>query len=375
MFTNLGFAILFWIPVPYSSIELKDMINRVQWPSCWNIISDDDVKENLLNNRFSSSVLKTLVDSAPPIVDEPAMVDFAMAYLNRVRNIVQESNSYSESLRRWIINGVLLAAASPTGDQLSSAHEAVNMESEYTEVIRKGRKRIGTGPLDYIFFNPQSSSSKVVCLGAHNKRKRIDEDTVTEGIKDSSELNGDNDDYESDDDARVIGMGNNILEAKKLLEGKKLIDAAGQVFAQSLDNLSNIDVVGSSKNSIRETSKEGETGGGGGEVMGVAAAGRRRAIRHVKSILSTGHHYMFFVFTEYDDGNTIPVFEFLGTYSIDVLPSIHNPSGSNDSHRASGLAEGLAVDREQISTLLRALYFFMRNDMIAMRVRRVNLLQ
>jgi hypothetical protein len=54
---------------------------------------------------------------------------------------------------------------------------------------------------------------------------------------------------------------------------------------------------------------------------------------------------MFFMFTEYDDGNTIPVFEFLGTYSIDVLPSILNPPGSKD----SGLTEGLAVDREQIS--------------------------
>eukprot|EP01036_Dinobryon_divergens_P023740 gene23740-32125_t len=347
-----GFAILFCIPVQYSSIKLDYMISRLQWPIEWNVNSGDDVKANLLANRCSSLALKNLVDSATSIDDESAMVDFALAYLNRFRNVVQESTSYSESLRRWIINGVLLAAASPTGEHLSSAHETVNMESEYTEVIPKERKRIGTGPLDYIFFSPQSSS-KVVCLGAH-KRKRLDEDSDTEA-KDTSELDGDDDD--DDSDAGVVGLGNNILEAKQLLEGRKLTDAAGQVFAQSLDNLSNIRV-GSSSNVEVGTSKEGESGGE--EVVGVAG---RRAIRHVKSILATGHHYMFFTFTEYDVGKKEPTFQFLGTYSIDVLPSILNP-GSQDSYRESGITLGLDINRTQISTLLRALYFFMRNDMI-----------
>ena len=136
-----------------------------------------------------------------------------------------------------------------TVEHRSNRYPRTGTAESYTEVISKGRKRIGTGPLDN-FFNPQSSSSN-----------QIDEDTVTEGIYDSSELNGDNDDYESDDDARVIGMGHNILEAKNRLEGKKLIDAAGQVFAQSLDNLSNIDVDSSSSSSrtvFRRPPKKGK---------------------------------------------------------------------------------------------------------------------
>ena len=92
------------------------------------------------------------------------------------------------------------------------------------------------------------------------------------------------------------------------------MDAAGQVFAQSLDNLSNIQVIISNSNNSSMNSK------GGGVVVGVVAG--RRAIRHVKSILSTGHLYMFFTLTEHDDdgNNKLPVFQFLGTYSIDILP-------------------------------------------------------
>jgi hypothetical protein len=113
--------------------------------------------EKLLANRSSSSVLKTLVDNAALIVDESAMVDFALGYMNRFRSIVKDSFSGVYLLRvieAWIIN--LLAAASPTGEYLTPPrHEAINMESEDTEMIEKNCKRIGTGPMDYyIFYTP-----------------------------------------------------------------------------------------------------------------------------------------------------------------------------------------------------------------------------
>ena len=108
---------------------------------------------------LSSSVLKTLVDNDAPIVDESAMVDFALGYLNRFRSIVKDSFSGVYLLLRvieaWIINGVLFAAVSPTGEYLTPPrHEAINMESEDIKMIKKNCKRIGTGPLDYIFYTP-----------------------------------------------------------------------------------------------------------------------------------------------------------------------------------------------------------------------------
>ena len=73
---------------------------------------------------------------------------------------------------------------------------------------------------------------------------------------------------------------------------------------------------------------------------------------------------MFFIFTEYDDENVLPEFQFLGRYSIDVLPSILG-TGSTDTFRLSGLQLGLEVkDKSKLTILFRALYFFMRNDMI-----------
>ena len=56
----------------------------------WKISSGEEVMEKLLANLSSSSVLKTLVDN---VVDESAMVDFALGYLNRFRSIVKDSFS------------------------------------------------------------------------------------------------------------------------------------------------------------------------------------------------------------------------------------------------------------------------------------------
>ena len=80
-----------------------------------------------------------------------------------------------------------------------------------------------------------------------------------------------------------------------------------------------------------------------------------QAMRCVKSILSARQYFyfFFFTFTEYE-GSSIPVIDYCGKYSIDVLPKLHR--------RESGLLAEDELNRPKFVVLLRALYFFLRED-------------
>ena len=177
--------------------------------------------------------------------------------------------------------------------------------------------RIGSGPLDYYFFSPERNISAIVVDG-----RRGDSDEGGDGEEDGNE----------DGNGGVGERGS--LEAKQCLDEAFLSNAMGQVCAQSLDLLKTIILPDTplKKQRIEEDP---------------------RAIRRVKSILSTGHHFFFFTFTEYE-GTTIPVIDYFGKYFIDILPKLNL--------RESGLSADDELDRPKIIVLLRALYFFLRED-------------
>jgi hypothetical protein len=314
-----AFAIIFRKPTAYSKIKLEEMLDRVRWPVPWNVRSAKDVIDSILNNKnskISKASLKVIVEDsrAHVITGADEMLEFAVGYLTRFRNSVPASTQFLESTRRWIINGCLLAAMSPTASLFSDSLP-IYLLSEYTYSLSESR--IGSGPLDYYFFSPERSISAIAVDG---RRGDLDE--------------GDDGEEDGNEDGNV-GIGERgSLEAKQCLDEAFLSNAMGQVCAQSLDLLKTIILPDTplKKQRIEEDP---------------------RAIRRVKSILSTGHHFFFFTFTEYE-GATIPLIDYFGKYSIDILPKLNL--------RESGLSVEDELDRPKIIVLLRALYFFLRED-------------
>ena len=317
-----AFAIIFRKPTAYSKIKLEEMFGRVHWPSTWNVHAAKDVIAilNKKNAKISKTTLKSMVDDdsgSHAIAGAEDMLDFAMGYLTRFRNSVQSSTQFLESTRRWIINGCLLAAMSPTASPSLDHRLPIYLLSEYTFTV--SGFRIGSGPLDYFFFSPESSVS---AIAVDCRRGGSDE--------------GDGEDEGGDGNGSGEGIGaRGSLEAKQCLDEAFLSNAMGQVCAQSLDLLKTIP--------LRDTTIAKKP----------RVAEGSRATRCVKSILSTGHHFFFFIFTEHE-GSTIPAIDYFGKYSIDVLPKLHL--------RESGLSEEYEFDRSKIMALLRALYFFLRED-------------
>ena len=137
-----------------------------------------------------------------------------------------------------------------------------------------------------------------------------------------------------DEDDGMMGERGS-LDAKQCLD-VFLSNAMGQVCAQSLDLLKTISLQQGNTSQKKARVEDGS-----------------RAMRCVKSILSTGHHWFFFTFTEYE-GSSIPVIDYFGKYSIDVLPKLQLGE--------SGLSAEDELNRPKIMVLLRALYFFLRED-------------
>jgi hypothetical protein len=327
-----AFAIIFRKPTAYSKIKLEEMIDRVRWPTTWNVRAARDVVA-ILNEKYptiSKATLKSMVDdsgSHHAIEGAVDMLEFAVGYLMRYRNaVVQTSTQFLESTRRWIINGCLLAAMSPTASPFLN-RLPIYLLSEYT--FNLNESRIGSGPLDYYFFSPERSVSAIAVVDG---RRGAALDDVEDG-------NGGGN--EEDDGVMGERSGSLSLEAKQqcLDDAAFLSNAMGQVCAQSLDLLkTNISLQQEGNTSQKKARVEEGS----------------RATRCVKSILSTGHHWFFFTFTEYE-GSSIPVIDYFGKYSIDVLHNLHL--------RESGLSPEDELNRPNIMVLLRALYFFLREAM------------
>jgi hypothetical protein len=291
-----AFSFIIQKPSAYSKIKFDEVFTRVRWPREWNVRNEQDAISMIEDKHVSDESLMLKVDKPDLIIpDEEEMVEFAMSYLTRFKCSIQLSPKYLESTRRWIINGCLLAAISTSSKNVLP----IGILSEYS-FDSKG-PRIGTGPLDYYFFSPKVSFA-ALAVDAHQ-------------IETSEEV----------DENKNLGL----LEAKQFLDGVYLSDALGQMCAQSLDLLQSITI---QKNPTKKAKLE---------------EGNRRVLRSVKSIISTGHHYFFFTFTEYDE-DVVPNIEYCGKYSIDVLPK--------DTDRNSGLSVGEQLKTPQIKKLLRA-YF------------------
>ena len=74
----------------------------------------------------------------------------------------------------------------------------------------------------------------------------------------------------------------------------------------------------------------------------------------VKGMLSTGHHTMFFSLSRLPDADELPILEYYGKYSIDVL--------RKRTDRDSALDTNDKIDSEKIRKLLRAIHCFVKND-------------
>eukprot|EP01036_Dinobryon_divergens_P029096 gene29096-38158_t len=305
-----AFAILFRKPTAYSKIKLEQVFDRVRWPTNWNVRTGSDVVARMLigkNPKISNATLKSMVDDSVSYAIEGAeeMLEFAVGYLTRFRNSVQTSTQFLE-FRRWIIDGCLLAAMNRL---------PISLQSDYTFTVND--TRIGSGPLDYYFYFPESSVSAIAVAG---RRDALDED----------EDGDDDDDWDDEDGER------RYLEAKPCLEEVLMSNTMGQMCAQSLDLLKTVPL------------QQGDT------LFKKSRVGKGpQAMRCVNSILSARQQFFFFTFTEYE-GSSIPVIDYCGKYSIDVLPKLHR--------RESGLPEKDELNRPKIMVLLRALHFFLRED-------------
>ena len=74
----------------------------------------------------------------------------------------------------------------------------------------------------------------------------------------------------------------------------------------------------------------------------------------VKGMLSTGHHTMFFSLSRIPDADELPVLEYYGKYSIDVM--------RKKTDRDSGLNMNDDIDRGKVSKMLKAIHCFVKND-------------
>jgi len=72
-------------------------------------------------------------------------------------------------------------------------------------------------------------------------------------------------------------------------------------------------------------------------------------------MLSTGYHTMFFSLSRLpDDADELPMLEYYGKYSIDVLRKRTN--------RDNGLDTNDEIDSDKIRKILRAIHCFVQND-------------
>ena len=202
--------------------------------------------------------------------------------------------------------------------------------------------RIGNGPLDYYIVN---NGQQIITALPHRQSE-------------------DNEKKEDDEDEENY-KGVSILEAKVDKDAADLDAAIPQLLAQMLDAFNaDITISNNSRKRPADALSENETitaSSSSGDRLSAtnqdsSTIKKKKTKNIVKGMLSTGYHTMFFSLSRLPDDadDKLPMLEYYGKYSIDVLRKKTN--------RDSGLDTNDEIDSENIRKILRAIHYFVKND-------------
>ena len=166
-----------------------------------------------------------------------------------------------------------------------------------------------------------------------------------------------------DDEDEENYRGVSILEAKADIDAVYLDSALPQLLAQMLDAFNaNITISNNSRKRTADVLRENETITSS-SCDGLSATNqdsstikmKKTKKNIVKGMLSTGYHTMFFSLSRLpDDTDQLPMLEYYGKYSIDVLRKRTNRDNDLDTNDE--------IDSEKIRKILRAIHSFVQND-------------
>jgi len=320
-------------PKGYSDFVLKDLLTRFQWPRELLYENEHLIREAIWKGEYSSSSLKDKVDSADTTAvsfpDEEKLTT-TMNSLKYFRNVMddKENNCYSEANRRIIIDILLLAGLQSGNDNDFSLSLCAEKNMEFAT------SRIGNGPLDYYIVN---SGQQIITALPHKHSEDIEK--------------------KEDDEDEENYRGVSILEAKADIDAVYLDSALPQLLAQMLDAFNaNITISNNSRKRPADALSENETtSSSSGDRLSAtnqdSSTIKKKNKDIVKGMLSTGHHTMFFSLSRLsDDADELPMLEYYGKYSIDVL------------RKKTNRDSGLEIDSENVKKMLRAIHCFVKND-------------
>jgi len=334
--TNCCCSIFFEKPKGYSDFVLEDLSTRFQWPIVFRYENEQLIHEAIWKGKYSSSSLKDKVDyadtTAVSFPDEEKLTT-TMNSLKYFRNVMddKENNCYSEANRRIIIDILLLAGLQSGNDNDYSLSLCPEKNMRITT------SRIGSGPLDYYIVN---SGQQIITALPHKHSEDIDK--------------------KEDDEDEENYSGVSILEAKADIDAVYLDSALPQLLAQMLDAFNaNITISNNSRKRPADALSENETtSSSSGDRLSAtnqdSSTIKKKNKDIVKGMLSTGHHTMFFSLSRLSDADELPMLEYYGKYSIDVLRKKTN--------RDSGLDTNDEIDSENVKKMLRAIHCFVKND-------------
>jgi len=326
-------------PKGYSDFVLEDLLTRFQWPIVFHHENEQLIRKAIWKGKYSSSSLKVKVNSADTTaVSFPDLekLTTTMNSLKYFRNVMdnKENNCYSEANRRIIIDILLLAGLQSGNDNDYSLSLCAEKNMEFAT------SRIGNGPLDYYIVN---SGQQIIIALPHrqsedNEKKADDEDEEN---------------YE----------GVSILESNVDIDAADLDAALPQLLAQMLDAFyADITISNNSRKRTADVLRENETitSSSGDRLSATnqdsSTIKKMKTKKNiVKGMLSTGYHTMFFSLSRLpDDADELPMLEYYGKYSIDVL--------RKRTDRDNGLDTNDEIDSEKIRKILRAIHCFVQND-------------
>ncbi|XP_012564526.2 uncharacterized protein LOC105848844 [Hydra vulgaris] len=301
VFKQMCFSILLRKAKGYSSFNMDDVELEIKWAG--ELSNQATRYIDIWNGKFSSNMLSEKLKENIAIEDFEKKIEVTLTNLNYLRRLLQPDNCYSESVRRLIINILLLPALQSSDKFTFSLNTEYNLLDESNFI-----KRIGNGPIDYVLLG---RTQPLITL-----------------LFDKTCENPQTDDLEEIE----CELNPTILEAKIDIDIKDLPKALSQLIAQMLDALHVIP--------SRKRTHDGM---------------HPQHVHHsVKGMLSTGHHFMFFSLSEDKDFNLIPTLEYYGKHSINVL--------LKKSGRSSGLNPNEEVKKSEVESILRSLHYFAMFD-------------
>lgn len=308
------FSILFTPPKGYAGMELADVEHLIKLPSGCSTLTQL-IKVVLTDNGvYRSDSLIEIVNNNTMIIPEfDSKVAHVMQGLSYITNCLpKDTTVYNETTRRMMINYFLLSAVSFEGD--NTAEHEVLLRPEYQMDLSKTH-RIGNGPLDYYVLAAVP--------------------VITSSVKDPPNV-------ELEDSGEVTTEEHiTIVEAKVDLDAGDLKHSLPQLIAQMFDGL-NLESASTSRKRDRDGQSKSE--------IDIDNSNNRV----IKGVLSNGHHNLFFSLSQ--RGAEKPQLQYYGRYAVKVLP--------NKKPKDSGLDIGQKINRNEVATLIRALHFFARLDVI-----------